>query len=64
MDRNAPPAMGRYLVAAIPQCQATFYPNDGHVSLIMNHAAEILGVLAVGRGARDAGPAPQHGHND
>ena len=53
MDRNAPPAMGRYLAAAIPQCRATFYPNEGHVSLIVNHAAEILRVLAVGRGADD-----------
>ena len=45
VDQNAPVAMGRYLASAIPDCRAAFYPNEGHVSLIANHADEILGVL-------------------
>jgi pimeloyl-ACP methyl ester carboxylesterase len=46
MDTHAPPAMGHYLAAAIPESHATFYPNEGHLSLIYNHAEGILGVLA------------------
>jgi len=37
--------MGHYLADAIPESFATFYPNEGHLSLIYNHAEEILGVL-------------------
>ena len=45
LDRNAPPAMGRYLAAAIPNCQSCFYSCDGHLSLISKHLEEILKVL-------------------
>jgi pimeloyl-ACP methyl ester carboxylesterase len=33
MDGNAPPAMGRYLAAAIPTCRSCFYTCDDHLSL-------------------------------
>jgi pimeloyl-ACP methyl ester carboxylesterase len=41
-DRNVPPAMGHYQARTIPDCEATFYPEDGHLSLIANHMQEIL----------------------
>jgi pimeloyl-ACP methyl ester carboxylesterase len=46
-DRNVPVASGRYLAGAIPRCRATFYPNDGHLSVPLSHQEEILGALAV-----------------
>jgi pimeloyl-ACP methyl ester carboxylesterase len=44
-DRNTPLAMGRYMAQAIPSCRATFYPNEGHFSLGVNHLDEILTAL-------------------
>ena len=45
MDTMAPIAMGRTMAKAIPDCRATFYPHDGHVSLIVNHYEEILSAI-------------------
>ena len=45
LDRVVPPSMGRYMADVIPNCQAKFLVDDGHVSLIVNHIEEILGVL-------------------
>lgn len=45
LDRNAPLAMARYLSAAIPNCQSSFYSSEGHLSLISKHLEEILNVL-------------------
>lgn len=42
MDKNVPEAMGRYLAQRIPDCEARFYPNEGHVSIAVKHANEIL----------------------
>ena len=39
-------ALGRYLSGAIPVCHATFYPGEGHISLIVHHAEEIFNTLA------------------
>jgi len=44
-DRNVPPSMGRYQARVIPNCHATFYPGQGHISLVVNHIEEILGAL-------------------
>jgi pimeloyl-ACP methyl ester carboxylesterase len=44
-DTTVPPAMGRYLASAIPNCRPRFLANEGHYSLIPNHAAEILETL-------------------
>jgi pimeloyl-ACP methyl ester carboxylesterase len=46
-DTNAPAAMGRFQAQHLPNCQATFYPADGHISIIVNHAAEILMALSL-----------------
>jgi pimeloyl-ACP methyl ester carboxylesterase len=45
-DTNAPVAMGRFQARQLPNCQATFYPTDGHISIIVNHADEILMTLS------------------
>lgn len=41
-DVIVPPAMGRYLAKAIPDCHAKFYEDDGHFSLAFNRLEEIL----------------------
>jgi len=45
-DTNAPLAMGRYMTAAIPSSRPSFYPGEGHLSLLAKRAKEILNVLA------------------
>jgi pimeloyl-ACP methyl ester carboxylesterase len=50
-DRNVPVASGRYLAGAIPRCRATFYPNDAHLSVPLNHQEEIFGALAIASAA-------------
>jgi pimeloyl-ACP methyl ester carboxylesterase len=41
-DANAPVAMGRYMASVIPNCQAHFFPGEGHLSLIAKSLEEIL----------------------
>jgi hypothetical protein len=38
-------AMGRAVAEKLAQCKATYYPNDGHISLIVNHREEIVKTL-------------------
>jgi pimeloyl-ACP methyl ester carboxylesterase len=45
MDGNAPPAMARYMAAAIPNCRSSFYSGEGHLSLVSKYLVEILNVL-------------------
>jgi pimeloyl-ACP methyl ester carboxylesterase len=45
LDRESNAARVRELVTMLPQCKATFYPAEGHISLIANHADEIISVL-------------------
>jgi pimeloyl-ACP methyl ester carboxylesterase len=40
-DKIVPPAMGHYMAQAIPACRATFYPDEGHFSIILNRIQEI-----------------------
>jgi pimeloyl-ACP methyl ester carboxylesterase len=44
-DGNVPVAHGRYLAGAIPTCRATFYPDEAHLSLPLNHQRDILNGL-------------------
>lgn len=44
-DQNAPIAMGRFMAGAIPNCQASFYEGEGHLSLISKNLAEIIHTL-------------------
>ena len=45
-DRNVPVLHGRYLAGALPTCRATFYPEEAHLSVPLNHQREILSALA------------------
>jgi pimeloyl-ACP methyl ester carboxylesterase len=44
-DGNVPVAHGRYLAGAISTCRATFYPDEAHLSLPLNHQRGILTAL-------------------
>lgn len=44
-DATIPVRMGRYMAEVIPNCQARFLPDEGHISLITNHAGQILSDL-------------------
>ena len=41
-DQNIPVAMARFMADAVPNCEAKFYPDDGHLSLFGRNAAEII----------------------
>ncbi len=47
-DTNVPAQMGRYQASMIPTCHATFYPDDGHISIMTNHIGDVLRTLADG----------------
>jgi len=55
-DRVVPAAMGRAMERAIPRCHATYYPDEGHFSLIARHGEEILRTLAGRRAGHSAAP--------
>jgi pimeloyl-ACP methyl ester carboxylesterase len=42
LDVHVPPSMGRHLANVLPRCHATFYANEGHLSLPLNRLPEIL----------------------
>ncbi len=43
-DKTVPISMGRYMADAIPNCRATYYPNEGHF-LAFDRMDEILSAL-------------------
>lgn len=45
LDRDVPVARGRALADKLAHCKATFYPNESHISLIVNHREEIVTTL-------------------
>lgn len=42
LDQNVPVGMARYTAAAVPGCEAKYYPDEGHLSLFGSHAAKII----------------------
>jgi pimeloyl-ACP methyl ester carboxylesterase len=44
-DINVGVAMARRVAAKLPHCQATFYPDEAHISLPINRAEEIFKAL-------------------
>jgi pimeloyl-ACP methyl ester carboxylesterase len=42
LDLNVSPNMGRIQAAQIPNCDAHFYPDEGHMSLVLNRTEEYL----------------------
>jgi|RhiMetdeSRZDD1v2_1073273.scaffolds.fasta_scaffold215094_3 pimeloyl-ACP methyl ester carboxylesterase len=47
-DESVPPNIARYQARTIPTCRASFYPGEGHFSLVINHMEEILSSLLKG----------------
>ena len=45
LDQNIPIAMARYMARTIPNCQATFYPDEGHLSVFWKNAEDIIRLL-------------------
>jgi pimeloyl-ACP methyl ester carboxylesterase len=45
-DANAPLAMGQYMATTIPNSHTSFFPGEGHLSLMAKHLEEILKVVA------------------
>ena len=48
LDLSVPPAMGRYLSNTVPNCEATFIPDAGHLWILL-HLNEVLYVLTSGQ---------------
>jgi pimeloyl-ACP methyl ester carboxylesterase len=46
LDGNVPVAAGRFLAGALPNCDATFYPDQAHLSVPFNYQKEIFSALA------------------
>jgi pimeloyl-ACP methyl ester carboxylesterase len=44
-DLNVPISAARYVADAIPNCHATFFKDEGHISITHKHIREILDVL-------------------
>jgi pimeloyl-ACP methyl ester carboxylesterase len=44
-DGNVSSAGARYLANTIPGCVATFYPNEAHLSVVLNHRREMFAEL-------------------
>ena len=47
LDTQVPVSVGQYVAKAIPNCQAKFLPDEGHLSLAHNYIEEILDILIV-----------------
>lgn len=47
LDTSVPPAMGRYLSNTVPNCEATFVPNAGHLWILV-HLNEVLYAVTIG----------------
>lgn len=45
LDTQVPVSVGQYVANAVPNCQAKFLPDEGHLSLAHNHIEEILSTL-------------------
>jgi len=41
-DQQVSVAMARALAERLGQCQAAYYPGEGHISMIVNHQEEIV----------------------
>ena len=44
-DNNVPISVGRYVAGLIPNCQATFLRDEGHLTLPRSHLSNILSAL-------------------
>jgi pimeloyl-ACP methyl ester carboxylesterase len=46
LDAQVPVATTRIVADALPHCDPTYYPDEGHLSVIVNHGHEIVATLA------------------
>jgi pimeloyl-ACP methyl ester carboxylesterase len=46
-DWIVPPRMARFMARNIPDCRATFYPDEGHFSIILNRIEEIWQIFCI-----------------
>jgi hypothetical protein len=44
-DPDVPVSMGRAVADQLASCNATFYPNEGHLSVLVTHREEIVTTL-------------------
>jgi len=44
-DQNVPVEMAHFAQRVIPECEAKFYPEEGHLSLFKKHAGEFIRAL-------------------
>lgn len=56
-DGNVPVECGRYIASVVPQCHPTFYPDDAHLSVPINHQTEIFSALVAAAGRPDRAAA-------
>jgi pimeloyl-ACP methyl ester carboxylesterase len=47
LDVNATVSRARAMAQAIPNCEASFYPQEGHYSTALNHFEEIMRALTI-----------------
>lgn len=45
LDKNVPVAIGKYVASEISQCVSKFYPEEAHVSILINQFDEIIETL-------------------
>ncbi len=48
-DSNVPVECGRYITSVVPRCSSMFFPDDAHLSVPINHQAEIFSALVAAR---------------
>ena len=46
-DKSVPISVGRYMVKKIPNCEAKFYPKEGHISVCVNKINDIVNSLTI-----------------
>lgn len=49
LDPDVPITMGQAVASQLPHCQATYYPGEGHLSVLVNHREEIMTTLMARR---------------
>jgi hypothetical protein len=45
LDKHIPVARGRAVADGLSGCKTSYYPDEGHISLIVNHGEEIVKTL-------------------
>jgi predicted esterase len=49
LDKSCPVAMGRAIETRLSHCNATYYPDAGHLSVLTDHGKEIVSTLTSAR---------------